>query len=379
MHRRLCLQGLGAAVGAAALGKPSRAAIHDDPPALPERLQLAAAWRGPRPSDPHHVGVLAVDWTTRQVAIVWSSPLPTRPHGLTPEPGGGLLVTGVRPGTWLARFDARGDRSDWVSMDDETGSSRLNGHVAIADDGQRLYTTETDPVTGRGRIGVRDARTLRRIASWDSLGIEPHQVICDGEGRVWVANGGVPRTASDHKHSLDRMDSSLVRLDPNDGRASGQWRLDDPRLSLRHLAWSVDTPRPFSRLGIAMQAEHEDDARRQQAPVLAVWEDEALRVPLGQTDHGSGYAGDLCAVSGGGFVVSNNRAGAAWRWSPESADRLTTIATLREAYALATAEGGALIASAYGIARWHPFAPPVMAAWPQPMALDNHWVRIDRA
>ena len=31
-------------------------------------------------------------------------------------------------------------------------------------------------------------------------------------------------------------------------------------------------------------------------------------------------------------------------------------------------------ATALGLGRWHPRAPPMLLPWPQPMALDNHWV-----
>ena len=40
-----------------------------------------------------------------------------------------------------------------------------------------------------------------------------------------------------------------MRLDATMGRLMGQWRLQDPRLSLRHLAWGPDG----KTLGIALQ------------------------------------------------------------------------------------------------------------------------------
>jgi hypothetical protein len=65
----------------------------------------------------------------------------------------------------------------------------------------------------RGRIGVRDRQTLRKLAEFDTHGIDPHQLLLDHEGHLIVANGGVPRTPADKKFDLQRMDSSLVRLD----------------------------------------------------------------------------------------------------------------------------------------------------------------------
>ncbi|HWS73765.1 MAG TPA: DUF1513 domain-containing protein, partial [Quisquiliibacterium sp.] len=233
------------------------------------------------------------------------------------------------------------------------------------------------------RIGVRDRETLRKLDEWDSLGVEPHQLLLDAEGHLMVANGGIPRTAADRKHSLDRMDSSLVRLDARSGRPLGQWRLEDPRMSLRHLAWSTGASSEMKRLGITLQAEHDEPERRRNAPVLAVWENDSLSLPAQATD-GAGYAGDIAPAFDGGFVVSSNKAGRAMLWHPVHAPRLATVASLREPYALAGWDGpgragGVLIAPALGVGRWHPLAPPTMAPWPKPMALDNHWVLISAA
>jgi hypothetical protein len=108
----------------------------------------------------------------------------------------------------------------------------------VSGHGDVIYTTETDSKTGRGRIGVRDARSLKKLAEWESHGQEPHQLLLDDAGHLMIANGGIPRTPNDKKYDLHRMDSSLVRLDGQSGRLLRQWTLEDRRLSLRHLAWS---------------------------------------------------------------------------------------------------------------------------------------------
>jgi hypothetical protein len=41
--------------------------------------------------------------------------------------------------------------------------------------------------------------------------------------------------------------------------------------------------------------------------------------------------------------------------------------------------GGILVATAVGMGRWHPEAQPTLLPWPQPMALDNHWVLVGEA
>ncbi|MEI2695174.1 MAG: hypothetical protein V9E90_08910 [Saprospiraceae bacterium] len=59
-------------------------------------------------------------------------PLPTRPHGLLAEADGGLLVVGVRPGTWLLRCDGKGEVTQQLRVDEEGATARLNGHAIVA-------------------------------------------------------------------------------------------------------------------------------------------------------------------------------------------------------------------------------------------------------
>lgn len=343
------------------------------------RALIGAAWRGPNAGDTYQAGVLLANWESRKLEIKYQLPLPTRPHGLFAEEGGGLLVVGVRPGSWMLRCDGDGKLMQQVRVDEEKSDTRLNGHVIVSRNGELLYTTETDLKTGRGKIGVRDRQSLRKLDEWESAGLEPHQLLLDEDGHLMVANGGIPRTAADKKYDLQRMDSSLVRLDGQNGRLLRKWQLDDQRLSLRHLAWSVD----HDYLGIAMQAEHEDAAKRAAAPILAVLDGDVLRLPTRAND-GAGYAGDIAAAYNGGFALSSNQAGLAQVWHPGIPDKLTPIVELQEAYALTSwpgpnPGGGVLISTGLGLVRWHPDAKPLFLAWPKPMALDNHWVLVDAA
>jgi hypothetical protein len=370
MNRRQILLALAASGAAACLPRLALGA------AGPRQAIIGAAWRGPDKNDPYFAGALVADWEARTLEIRYSVPLPTRPHGLLAEADGGLLVTGVRPGTWLLRCDGKGEVTQQLRVDEE-GSARLNGHIVTGAGGDVLYATETDLKTGRGRIGVRDRRTLRKLAEFDTRGIDPHQLLLDHEGYLMVANGGVPRTPADRKYDLQRMDSSLVRLDAGNGGLLRQWRLDDPRLSLRHLAWNTSARDGRARLGIALQAEHADATERRAAPILAVLDGDRLTLPTRAND-GIGYAGDIAAAGDGGFVTSSNQAGLAQLWQPAVPDTLSTVAAIKEAYALAPwagpTGGGVLIATALGLGRWHPTAAPALLPWPQPMALDNHWV-----
>lgn len=94
--------------------------------------------------------------------------------------------------------------------------------------------------------------------------------------------------------------------------------------------------------------------------------------------------GDIAPAHRGGFALSSHQTGLAQLWHPGIPDKLQTIVKLQNAYALAEWHGpgrggGVLIATALGLGRWHPEAPPTLLPWPQPMALDNHWVLIDES
>lgn len=384
MNRRALLSGTAmAALGAAgALGLAPGRALALGADASSTTTLIGAAWRGPKATDTHYAGVLAADWERKQLTIRYAVALPSRPHGLVPQADGGLLVNCVRPGTWLLRCDGAGRVTERIQLDRDRDAVLLSGHTVPSPDGATLYTTEINYRTGRGHIGVRDAVTLRKRDEWDSGGIDPHQPVLDTQGHLLVANGGVLRNLADAKYDLQRMESALVRIDTRTGRIAQRWVLDDPRLSMRHIAWSTsataaasDAPR---RLGVAMQAEHEDPARRAAAPILAVLEGEQLRVPSRVND-GHGYAGDITPAYNGGFAVSSNKAGLAQLWHPSMPDKLSAIVQLQEAYALTAwagpqPGGGVLVATAPGLVRWHPSAKPAFLPWPEPMALDNHWV-----
>lgn len=371
MNRRDCLFGLTAGLAAGLLPSFAWAAADGS------RAMVGAAWRGPRAGDPYFAGTLEADWETRSLSIRYAVPLPTRPHGLIAEADGGMTICGVRPGAWIMRCDGAGKVVRQIRLDGE-GERRLGGHAVVSAEGARLYTTEIDFATGRGRIGVRERTSLQKLDEWDTQGRDPHQLILDGEGHLLVANGGVPRTLADKKVDLDRMDSSLVRLNAASGKLLGQWRLDDARLSLRHMAWNRNPAEAGALLGIAMQAEHAAATERAAAPVLAVFDGERLAIPTRAND-GVGYSGDIAPAHRGGFVLSSNQAGMAQLWHPGIPEKLQPVVKMQEAYALAPWHGpgrggGVVIATALGLGRWHPEAAPLLLPWPQPMALDNHWV-----
>ncbi len=369
MNRRRLLQSL-----ALFAGLPRLAAAAPPAADVGAPTRIGAAWRGPKPSDPYFAGILEADWGAGRLTIRSATPLPTRPHGVSADADGGLLVIGVRPGVWLMRTDGEGRVIRQANLDG--GPTRLGGHAIAL--GEHLFCSETDVASGRGRIGVRHRHTLAKEDEWDTHGIDPHQLVSDGRGCLLLANGGISRSIpGDRKLDLERMDSSLVRLDAGNGRLLAQWRLDDRRLSLRHLAWNHDPARGDALLGIALQAEHDDPAARAAAPLLAILDGNALTTPARDND-GVGYAGDIAAAANGGFAVSSHQAGLALAWQPQAPERLTPVVKFKESYALAPWQGseqhgGLLVSTAYGLIRWLPAGEALFLAWPEPMALDNHW------
>lgn len=325
--------------------------------------RLAATWAT---DDGHQVGIVGLAGST--AVIEARLDVPTRAHGLWAEAGGTLLTVARRPGDWLLRWRRDGRALAWAWIEPDRA---FNGHVLASPDGRTLYTTESDLQSGQGLIGVRDAASLQKRAEWPTHGCDPHELLWDRDGRLVVANGGIATRPETGRQKLDlaHMDSSLVRLEPARGELLSQWRLDDQRLSLRHLARLDD-----GRFGIALQAEHDEAGRKQAAPVLALFDGRSLRTAdLPDGSPLQGYGGDIAAWDDG-FAVSCPRAAcvALWRHDGRFAGRLA----LDEACALASRRGRLWTGGREAVLDLHtaqlgqPSARPLGEA----LRLDNHWV-----
>jgi uncharacterized protein len=158
-----------------------------------------------------------------------------------------------------------------------------------------------------------------------------------------------------------------VAMQPHTGAVLGQWRLRDPRLSLRHLAAQGH------QIGVALQAEHDDPLQRSAAPLLAVLDEQGLQLPA--TPEGlptGGYGGDIAALNNG-FVISATRADRVLVWS--TAHGWYASSPLSAACALAVSPDGVWIGTERGALRCagSPQAPTLYRIAAR---LDNHlaWV-----
>jgi hypothetical protein len=302
--------------------------------------------------------------------VVRAIETPTRAHGILCEPAGTVLAVSRRPGDWLLRWAPRQPDSQaqwlWSAPD-----RRYSGHAALDAGGGLLFTSEADLERGSGLIAVRDVRTLETIDEWPAHGIDAHEVLVDADGSLLVANGGVPTRPETGRAKLDRaaMDSSLTRLDSRSGALLGQWRLADPRLSIRHLARHAS-----GVIGAALQAEHDDPAARRAAPLLALFDGRRLDVAR-QPVALAGYAGDIAATRDG-FAVGATRAHCVAHWT--AGGRWLRSAPLAEACPLAI-DSGTLWAGGRTQAL-REAGPAGLARCPlPPLRLDNHWSAWTRA
>ena len=186
-------------------------------------------------------------------APAFDLPLPGRGHSFAVRPDNRIAVHfSRRPGSFALAIDlARGvARTTFAAPPDR----HLYGHGVFGPDGRLLYATENDFATGRGVIGIYDARNgYARLGELPSHGIGPHEIRLLSDGTTLaVANGGIatrpdlPRV----KLNLPTMDPSLCYIDRRNGALLGNIRLPEPlrQLSIRHLAVGPD-----DRVAVAMQ------------------------------------------------------------------------------------------------------------------------------
>ncbi len=325
---------------------------------------LIAAWDDPQGR--HWVGRLALRPETNRWQADNSLELPTRAHGLMAQADGSVVVCARRPGEWLLRWwpdHPRAPQWYWMNAD-----RRFTGHVvAPSGDTRVIFSVEADQADGQGWLVRRDAVRLTEQARWPTHGIDPHQALWDTDGSVLVANGGVPTLPETGRtrRDMQRMDSSLVRLDGRDGTLRAQWRLADPRLSLRHMARHAS-----GVVGISLQAEHDEAETRRTAPLLAVLSAQGLHL-ASQPQALAGYGGDIIATPGG-FAVGAPRAGGIACWS--LAGEWAGWHALEEGCSLTAAADTWWAGGRRHVLHTRSDGTTHTTALPAEVRLDNHWI-----
>ena len=167
--------------------------------------------------------------------------LPGRGHGVIAhpkKPGHGLIIA-RRPGYYAIEIDFASGQI--IRQLKPTQGQHFFGHGLFSNDGKYLITTENHTSTGQGKIVLRYSHNYRIASQFDSGGIGPHEALPMPDGKTMVvANGGIlthPDTPR-KKLNLDTMAPNLSYIDIRSGKILAQYQLDNPKLSIRHLAVS---------------------------------------------------------------------------------------------------------------------------------------------
>lgn len=275
-RRRFLQAGLALAAGGAA---PSVLAAVPKPDAFPTVL---GAWKS---NGRHHAGTWHPERGVHGVVLGF------RAHEVVVDPLAKHQAVAIarRPGRHVVRFDYVEARA--IAEREAEMHRNFNGHAVFSADGDVLYTAENDLFEGGGVIGVRDPATLVKQAELRTHGVGPHSLLRLSDGSLLIANGGVlaiPKIGNPIRHD---MRPSLVRIDAVNGALLGEWHLDDPYLSIRHLNATAN-----GIVAVALQAAHPDQALRDAAPVLALFDGKALKLVALPPNGLGGYAGDVTSV-----------------------------------------------------------------------------------
>tara|TARA_B100000767_G_C19733729_1_gene522912 strand:- start:215 stop:1372 length:1158 start_codon:yes stop_codon:yes gene_type:complete len=171
-----------------------------------------------------------------QGQVIRQIKLPSRGHGLQQSAKGQLAVCSRRPGVWILMLQHALAPTQWLKV---TLNHPLSGHCCFSSNGELLYSAENNIASGQGCIGIWDGHTGRRLNHWLSQGIGPHEIHLSHDGtHLWVANGGI-LTQPKHgrkKLNLATMAANISYLCVADGTLINQYSIDEPKLSLRHIA-----------------------------------------------------------------------------------------------------------------------------------------------
>ncbi|MGJ8669009.1 MAG: DUF1513 domain-containing protein [Oceanococcus sp.] len=307
-------------------------------------------------------------------ALRWKHVVEQRGHDVVVHPQG-------RQAAFFAR---RPGKQVWIM---DVGRGRLlqqlnceagwhfNGHGCFSADGKTLFTTETALNPNRGQIGVWSWPDGKRVSTFSSGGLDPHQCLLsdDGTGLV-VANGGIDTGNGRSKLNLTQLQSNLSYLSADNGHIQRQEHASHQQLSIRHIARLAD-----DRVIIGMQ--FEGDKKLQPALVAIAGRNHgfhALPPPKKGWASMTHYIASVANDSSGRYLAATSpRGGQMVIWDSETMQCVEQQA-LADVAGLASLKNGFAATSGLGIvASWHSNAAmQIQRTSNSAVAWDNHATQI---
>ncbi|MFN8753590.1 MAG: DUF1513 domain-containing protein [Betaproteobacteria bacterium] len=137
--------------------------------------------------------LVALDWPGRKLSLMAVNFLP---HAIAIRPDNPQQVVAFEKiGPGCAEFHLpSGELRRFIAP---VPGRWFYGHGVFSADGALLFSTETVIQTGEGRIGVRDAHSLRPLDDFPTFGHNPHDCHLVEEGRVLVITNGGGKAGAD--------------------------------------------------------------------------------------------------------------------------------------------------------------------------------------
>ncbi len=177
-----------------------------------------------------------------------------------------VIFVSRRPGFRALEVDL--SSGDIVGEFSSAPGHQLFGHGCFSRDGGVLYTTEGDINSGAGRVVVRDGKSYAVLDKWPSHGVGPHDIrlLPDGKTLV-VANGGILTQPESGREplNLSTMCSSLCYIDATSGVLLDDYRVAEPKASIRHLDVAAD-----GTVAFAIQLQRQAAGHKQTVPLAGV-------------------------------------------------------------------------------------------------------------
>jgi hypothetical protein len=256
------------------------------------QARASEIWLSAQGRDDEHFSLGWVDPNAQQSHGALSG---FRGHGMCQNPTKPeeIMMFSRRPGTLAVRVNTLSGEVDHVFHSEP--NHHMHGHGCYSADGTQLFYTESDYVTGEGKVTVRDANTLAFKGCFSSYGIGPHEMaLMPDDKTLVVANGGL-RTHPDSGRTVlnyESMRSTLAYINSENGQLISEHVLAEPKASIRHLDVASD-----GTVAIALQVQRAAMSDDHLVPLAAVHKDghdiEVLNAPTGLISKLNDYMGSV--------------------------------------------------------------------------------------